>query len=89
MEPHSDAPPINTVGRIFVAACALVALALAGIVMNLALVKVVLNQSEQNQRHVDCIVAAFNPTAPEYCQPVIEDLRSKGILRPTTIASVP
>lgn len=78
--------PKTLLGRVL-AALLTVAVVLALVLMAvLALIVLTLGQSRDNQRHIDCIIASFNPRPPEYCAAVIEHLRDEGVLpTPTTI----
>lgn len=68
--------------RVFVAVCVTVALNFVGIVAIIVTNLVVLDQSEQNQRHIDCIVALAQPVIPERCQPVKQQLIDDGVIPP-------
>lgn len=74
--------PSNILTKLFAAAIAIVVLGFAGLGLIIVTMFIVLDQSEVNQRHVDCIVALAQPVIPEFCQPVKEQLIKDGIIAP-------
>lgn len=73
---------ISAIGWVFVLVCTILTAVFAVLALLVVLVIRSNDQSEQNQRHIDCIVALSQPVIPERCEPVKAQLIADGIIPP-------
>lgn len=73
---------LSALGKTFLAVVVLVFIAFLSLVAMGIGIWVTLDQSRDNEKHIDCIVASAMDPPPEACVKIIEELREDGILSP-------
>lgn len=74
--------PGNIVAKLFLTVVGCFILLVATLVAIVVLTIQSRDQSERNQRHIDCIVALGSPVLPKMCEPVKAQLIEDGIIPP-------